>query len=528
VSGPTDDDAAFGGDVAQDSGVPGDALFYCEPVTKTVTSGQTAGAFTGLVSVTDPEASADTSTWKFPLDPDLNLLTGTDVPDAVVYQVFTVNQVIPNAEPTLTANTPANVQSGTTTSVTITAANDADGDTITIDLDWDNDGTFEDTGRTIAPPYTVPVTFNRPGAPPANNYNNATLTPATRDIPMRYTDGVMASPAAYTPTLQFTLGANRPPTIGGAPAFATNPITTGGSFTLNAGTATATDPEGDPVTYRATANVAPMGPFGTGPMPITGIGPYASAGTVQVTLWARDTLHQNLVTAQPDSASNFAALTGTVNAGAYFTANFNSATGQNIWIEGEDAAANGAGSNLLNSGTNFGTPYGAFRTAGATGSLLTAYCTTALPAGAPIAGGYLNSSGDQDAPNGCAIGFGGYLGDYAFDAGQEVNCISSAFSTAGASSANLIFDAHRYMRSSGVSEIYWSNNNGAAWTLINTMPATATNTNTFNTNYTIVVPAGLLGSAQSRIRFRFRDPVTGAVSSGSQVVGWNIDNVRVQ
>ncbi|HYE79563.1 MAG TPA: hypothetical protein VEI97_16370, partial [bacterium] len=79
------------------------------------------------------------------------------------------------------------------------------------------------------------------------------------------------------------------------------------TFSITAGTAVATDPEGDPITFFAIANQAPTGPFphaaGQPAPPINGIGPYNTLGTVGITVYARDPLHGNPTPAQPDSAT---------------------------------------------------------------------------------------------------------------------------------------------------------------------------------------------------------------------------------
>lgn len=307
---PDNDDSAVGGDAAQDSGIPGDALYYSELVTKIVVSGQSSGTFTGLVRATDPEADLATRDWYFPLKADLSG-AATPAPRPETYQVLSVAQIVPNDAPTLTATTPANVVSGTTTIVTITSANDNDGEAITIELDWANDGTYEDT-RVINPPYTVPVVYTRPASA---TYNNATLTAESRIIKLRYSDGVIGSPINH-PDLSFTLGANRPPVVSGTPVLAATPLLPPATFAMNVGTATATDPEGNAITYKVTANVAPNGPFpsaaGQAAFPIGSLGAYATPGSVIFTVHAQDPLHQNTIPAQPNSTTTYPTVTGTV------------------------------------------------------------------------------------------------------------------------------------------------------------------------------------------------------------------------
>ncbi|HYE80502.1 MAG TPA: hypothetical protein VEI97_21210 [bacterium] len=289
---PADDDSGFGGDPGADSGEPGDALFYNETITKTVTTGQASGTYTGLVRATDPEAGADTTSWAFPLTPDLG--PAAPAPEPVVYQAFQVLMASPSTPPTLTLTTPPNVLSGTSTSITATAAGDAENDPITVEIDWDNNGSFEDT-QTIPAPYTVPVTFNRPGGA---TYNNATLTPEMRTIPVRYTDG-NGSPLPYSPALTFTLGPNRPPQLvsGGGLGLASPCLPSPATFSVTLD-GTVTDPEGDPVTYTVvgtpnsgtpvtTSNIAGF-PF-SGPAAGPWINPPATS--ITFTGYANDPLH---------------------------------------------------------------------------------------------------------------------------------------------------------------------------------------------------------------------------------------------
>jgi len=78
-----DDDSAFGGDAAQDSGVAGDGIYYTKSVTKAAGSGQVAGDYTGMVRASDVQSGL----W-VGLDANLTPLTTTPLP--VTYQAFTV------------------------------------------------------------------------------------------------------------------------------------------------------------------------------------------------------------------------------------------------------------------------------------------------------------------------------------------------------------------------------------------------------------------------------------------------------
>ncbi|HYE76404.1 MAG TPA: hypothetical protein VEI97_00330 [bacterium] len=77
-----DDDTAFGGDAAPDSGTPGDALLYGAIFTKPGGTGEAPGTYVALVRATDPEAGSNPVT---ALDEGLAPLTG-NFPEPVTYQ----------------------------------------------------------------------------------------------------------------------------------------------------------------------------------------------------------------------------------------------------------------------------------------------------------------------------------------------------------------------------------------------------------------------------------------------------------
>lgn len=87
-----DDDSGYGGDGAQDSGRPGDALFFRKMVGKGAGTGQGGGVFTGLIRAQDPQPPG----MVLALDAATLLpLTGT-APDPAIYQAFTVTMVEPS------------------------------------------------------------------------------------------------------------------------------------------------------------------------------------------------------------------------------------------------------------------------------------------------------------------------------------------------------------------------------------------------------------------------------------------------
>jgi len=318
-----DDDSAAGGDAGADSGQPGDALYYTAIVTKVAGSGQSTGLFTGMARATDPETG-------LLIGLDESLAPLPTAPEAVTYQAFPIlMNNLPTATVALTSADPMN--SGTSAGVSVTAMGDLDGDNLDVLVDWGDGGGFVTVASGLVGPAYPPQT---PSGPQMNNVDLVTDAIA---MVVRVTDGV----SNVDFPLPYTLGANRAPVLTGSPALALTPIAPPATFTMNVGTATAVDPEGDAVTYLITTDTAPNGPFpdatGQAAFPIASLGPYPTPGVVAMTVHARDPLHGNTTPAQPDSTSTYAVVNATVQACpglAYSGANLSgsySATGANAW-----------------------------------------------------------------------------------------------------------------------------------------------------------------------------------------------------
>lgn len=243
-----DDDTAFGGDAAADSGEPGDPLLYSKLVSKSVISGQTPGDYTGFARATDPEPTA----LIVPLGEDL-LPLSANLPEAVTYQHFPIMMIVPNDPPTATVSGPGTpVASGNgVLTITVNPYNDPDSDPISIQFDWNNNGDFLDPGEALQVlDGTPPDTFNSPIF-----YNNATLAAENRNVPYSFTDGITPP---VTGTVTFSLGPNQAPQLTGT-------ITMNGcadapaTFSLNAAGFSAVDPEGETVTFTVTADAGNNG-----------------------------------------------------------------------------------------------------------------------------------------------------------------------------------------------------------------------------------------------------------------------------
>ncbi|HYE76597.1 MAG TPA: hypothetical protein VEI97_01295, partial [bacterium] len=244
TAGALDDDSVFGGDAGADSGQPGDALFFSEAVSKAVISGQTAGTYTGMVKVTDPENGVATD-WSFPLDPDLGLLT-SDLPDAVVYQSFQVDlETLPPAATSWNVTT-GTVLSGGTASINIAGISDPESEPVDVLVDWDNDGVY-----TVATTANSPYPANLPLVSPIT-YTHSGVDPDVRTLKVRLTDG--SNTVDLLPNQTFTI-TNCPGltyagfTLGGSPGGS------GGGYTPSGMTV----PTLDMATYPRYNNTWPNG-----------------------------------------------------------------------------------------------------------------------------------------------------------------------------------------------------------------------------------------------------------------------------
>lgn len=271
-----DDDSGFGGDAGQDSGNFGDPLFFCESVTKAAGTGETAGDFTGMVRVTDPETG-------LVIGLDGTLAPLASPPDAVTYQAFTIAQLPDNAAPTavvtLTSADPMN--SGTSASLGITSMADADGDNLDVLVDWGDGGGFVSVASGLVGPAYPDQTPSGP------QMNNADLVVDTINMVVRITDGT--TPTDYP--VDYDLGPNRAPEVTGTPALTSPSVPPPATFNMGAGSSTAIDPEGDAVSYTITNNVnSDVVSFGSFPNAAntTAMG---TPGPVTFTVYANDALH---------------------------------------------------------------------------------------------------------------------------------------------------------------------------------------------------------------------------------------------
>ncbi|HYE78631.1 MAG TPA: hypothetical protein VEI97_11650, partial [bacterium] len=176
----------------------------------------------------------------------------------------------------------------------VTAYNDPDGNTVQIQFDWNNDADYADTGealQNVTGP--TPVPFNSPIF-----YNNPTLTPGIRNVPYRYTDGIVAP---ITGTGQFTLGPNQAPTFAGTVGLQNSTLAEPATFQLTTSGFSVSDPEGDALSFTVTAdannngsveqtasNVLSLSGYNAAPV----MGPWGSGSSdVRFRAYVNDALH---------------------------------------------------------------------------------------------------------------------------------------------------------------------------------------------------------------------------------------------
>ncbi|MEO7994059.1 MAG: hypothetical protein ABI743_06640, partial [bacterium] len=303
-----DNDGPWGGDPEVDSGRPADALCFQKLVAKPAATGQSAGSYTGLVRVTDPEVDHPPPTIVCLNGATLAPLT-VDIPRPEVFQVFSVRLNSTGCNPSVQLLGPdVPVPSGNgLLSLTVVNFTDCPPDPLQIQFDWNADSDFLDTGEGLQT-LTGPQSFDSPIF-----YNNPSITPSNRTLPWRASE-VVAAP--LTGDVVWILGGNQPPEFipGTTDALASTNIPSGSFFTMNAGTVnppiTVSDAEGDPLTYKIYDDLTPATPkVVAATFPINGIGPYSLPTTlVTFTTYVCDPVHPDKATANAFTPP----LTGTI------------------------------------------------------------------------------------------------------------------------------------------------------------------------------------------------------------------------
>lgn len=186
-----DDDSAFGGDAAPDSGMAGDELFFSKTITKPGGTSLANGFYTGMVRVEDVSASdPERSSYYFAVDDALQPLASGLIPAPVTYQSFRVLVTTPNATPQTTVSFVGGsnqVASGGTTEVQVNTYSDGENDPSTFQVDYDFDGTFftDVTPVVVSPGDPLPIPL---GESP-RLYNRISADPIMATVQVWFTDG---------------------------------------------------------------------------------------------------------------------------------------------------------------------------------------------------------------------------------------------------------------------------------------------------------------------------------------------------
>lgn len=506
-----DDDSAFGGDAAADSGLAFDELYFEGLVQNSASSGQSAGDVVGMVKVVDPENNIDRSAWEFILDPNLAPQAANSLP-VVTYQRFRVtlggsSNTPPTATVALVGGPNPTVNSGGALDFEVTAEDDDDGDPVLYDIDVDDDGTFEATGVDPAgvPPPAVPLYS---GIAPVNGG----ATPQARQARVRYYDAAsIATPTVVL--LDYTVnpaGPNDPPTA--TISLLSNSIPSGGQLTYQLDAEN--DPDGDTVLYAIDYDYT-----GVFTPDVTSIDPAPAPSTLHVSAAQNNpgvtTLNRTTRIQYSDGINPPITVDLNYDLGPSTCASqslaFNfDANGQG-WVKGTDFAygpsqPNGDQSN-----------WGHFEWG------CNATETETRSAGA-ITGEYWTSGGDG---SGCS---------FLYDYGRQANYnIMSPFinvpTICTPNSLQVRFNMILWARSGAQMRLYVSTDLGATWgTAVWTQ--NANDTEQILTNTTVSLPDAL-GGQTILLRYEFVDTVDSTYSlpnpynNSSNSVAMTLDNVEI-
>lgn len=518
-----DDDSAYGGDAAADSGVARDPLFFEGTVFNTAgTGGQVNGTVYGLLKVTDPENNLDRSAYEFALDPNLTPLT-SNKPELVTYQRANVEiggtggNNPPTATVVLQGGPNPIIPSSGNIVFEVSAEFDTENNPVLYDIDITDDGTFDVIGLDPA------------GVPPPNVLLHTGVVPpnggATNDsyqARVRYYDaGSIATPSIILLDYQVApVGANTPPTA--SVSLANNSIASGSTLTFNLDAEN--DPDGDPVTYAIdydfggifTPDVTGLDP-GAPPTPLHTTPPQTNPGASPVNRTARVQYSDGI---NPAINIDLNYTVGPATCGTT-SLSWNFDSGSQGWIEGGAFAYGPALPNTdsLNWGHLRHNAYGA-----------AGYCGVTSAEGAGISNGYW-TSGDDGDNSACS-----WLCDYAITA--NYNMISPFINVPAIcvpGSLQVSFNAFMNAAPGAVARLYVSTDLGATWGSAVWTQA-ANGTSQVLGNVTVNLPDALAGESIF-LRLQFEDSVSattwrfnGSASCGStqlDPVGLTVDNIVI-
>ncbi|MEO7993883.1 MAG: hypothetical protein ABI743_05750 [bacterium] len=205
-----DNDSAYGGDAAVDTGAAGDELFFQHSIAKPALPSETSGLKTGLLRVQDVEAfDGARGEYYTALAHDLVPLAPELVPAPETFLPFQVLVVEPNLPPSATAQLQGGVtsiRSGATLSVLATSYTDAESNPGSFEVDFRDEGGFFSDISPVTVTTAGPFPFSLGTSPPI--YNNSSASPILATCAIHYND---AFHPAQTISIPFTLQGNEPP-----------------------------------------------------------------------------------------------------------------------------------------------------------------------------------------------------------------------------------------------------------------------------------------------------------------------------
>jgi len=386
---------------------------------------------------------------------------------------------------------PANVLSATTIPLTVDAYDDPDGDPVQLRIDWNGDFDFNDAGESGLPAvtavgqiYTSPLQLNNLSATPR---------PAVT-VNVEYTDNVSPHSPVFDNAGQFILGGNRPPVITGSPSLQLTPIPSGGTFRVLQNGATASDPEGNGISYtlRSVPNsgAATNLTYANFTAMLSPIFLNPPVSSVAMTVYANDALHGTTAgTLYPTT------LNGTICANLLQQWTFDGS--DQGWTPGESFVPSLANTDAIG--------WSAFQRCVQQGNGMVGDMWTTGP----------------DTGMGCTF----RINDYGNN--LDNNVVSPAFSLAGMTKANAVFNSSKTGRLVSCRyRVYVSITGGTSWVqLYNTVRVGAVSGTQNESNVVINLDA-YVGQPNVRLRFRMDD--TAVTSFGAApYAGWSFDNVRV-
>lgn len=401
------------------------------------------------------------------------------------------NIVATNQQASVRFSIPANVQSATSFNMTVDAYSDIDGDPVQVKIDWNGDLDFNDPGETGLPPVTfVGQTYASPVQ--INNTSASPLAPKT--VYVEYTDSISPHTPVYESVGTFVLGGNRPPVVMGAPSLQLTPIPSGSTFRILQNGATASDPEGNAISYTLRSVPNSGGATNltysnfTSMLSPSYLNPPVSS--VAMTVYANDAFHGTTNgTAYPGP------LTGTICSDLLQQWTFDGS--DQGWTPGQSFAPSLPNTDAIG--------WSSFQRCAQQGNGMAGDMWTTGP----------------DTGMGCGF----RINDYGNN--LDNNVVSPSFSLVGMARANMVFNSSKTGRLVSCHyRVYVSTNGGSSWVQLYDTVRVGAVSGTQNESNVVVNLNAYVGQPDVRLRFRMDD--TASTSFGAApYAGWSFDNVRI-